>query len=117
MKKQTLPQDPVSALIRQGGLSIKQVIANRDAGALIIFMNKGGAFNFPLSTFKRLAKGKQADLDKWELLPDGSGVHWPKLDEHLSLRGFMLAALSQMAKADVSALPGVLSTSKRKAVA
>jgi hypothetical protein len=35
-------------------------------------------------------------LNKYELLPDGIGVHWTGLDEHLSLRGFLLATMRDM---------------------
>lgn len=93
--RKPLIQDPVSAMIREQGVRITAVHAIKDANLLLIMLNEG-RLEFPLNSFKRLAKAKQAQLDAYELLPDGAGVHWPKLDEHLSLRGFLLATMREM---------------------
>ncbi|MBP9079193.1 MAG: DUF2442 domain-containing protein [Flavobacteriales bacterium] len=88
-------QDPVNAMIREQGVRITAVHAIKDANLLLVMLNEG-RLEFPLDGFKRLAKASQAQLNKYELLPDGAGVHWPGLDEHLSLRGFLLATMREM---------------------
>jgi hypothetical protein len=88
-------QDPVSAMIREQGVSITGVHAIKEANLLLIIL-RTGRLEFPLDGFKQLAKASQAQLNKYELLPDGAGVHWPALDEHLSLRGFLLTAMRNM---------------------
>ncbi|MBK9273534.1 MAG: DUF2442 domain-containing protein [Flavobacteriales bacterium] len=55
-----------------------------------------GRLEFPLDSFKLLAKASQAQLSRYELLPDGAGVEWPDLDEHLSLRGFLLSSMGHI---------------------
>jgi hypothetical protein len=93
--RKPLNQDPVSALIREHGVRITAVHAIKDANLLLVMLNHG-RLEFPLDSFARLAKAKEADLHKYELLPDGAGVEWPTLDEHLSLRGFLLATMRHM---------------------
>lgn len=88
-------QDPVSAMIREQDVRITAVHAIKDANLLLVMLNNG-RLEFPLDGFKRLAKASQAQLSKYELLPDGAGVHWAGLDEHLSLRGFLLTAMRDM---------------------
>jgi hypothetical protein len=88
-------QDPVNALIREQGVRITAVHAIKEANLLLVMLNNG-RLEFPLDGFKRLAKASQAQLNKYELLPDGVGVHWPGLDEHLSLRGFLLTTMRDM---------------------
>lgn len=88
-------QDPVNALIREQGVRITAVHAIKDANLLLVMLNNG-RLEFPLDGFKRLAKASQVQLNKYELLPDGIGVHWPGLDEHLSLRGFLLTTMREM---------------------
>jgi len=88
-------QDPVSAMIREQGVCITAVHAIKDANLLLVMLNEG-RLEFPLDSFKRLAKASQSELNKYELLPDGSGVHWANLDEDLSLRGFLLSTMREM---------------------
>ncbi|MBS1937382.1 MAG: DUF2442 domain-containing protein [Bacteroidetes bacterium] len=88
-------QDPVSAMIRDQGVRITAVHAIKEANLLLVMLNEG-RLEFPLDGFKRLAKASQTQLNKYELLPDGAGVHWPGLDEHLSLRGFLLATMRNL---------------------
>jgi hypothetical protein len=88
-------QDPVNALIREQGVRITAVHVIKDANLLLVMLNNG-RLEFPLDGFKRLAKASEAQLSKYELLPDGAGIQWPALDEHLSLRGFLLAAMRDM---------------------
>jgi hypothetical protein len=88
-------QDPVSAMIREHGVRITAVHAIKDANLLLVMLNNG-RLEFSLDGFKRLAKASEAQLSKYELLPDGAGVQWPILDEHLSLRGFLLTAMREL---------------------
>jgi hypothetical protein len=43
----------------------------------------------PLTWFPRLLHARQADRENWELLGDGEGIHWPSLDEDLSVAGLL----------------------------
>jgi len=93
--RKPLIQDPVSALIREHGVKITAVHAIKEANLLLVMLNQG-RLEFPLDNFERLAKASEAQLNRYELLPDGVGVEWPALDEHLSLRGFLLSTMGQM---------------------
>lgn len=87
--------DPVSALIREHGVKITAVHAIKEANLLLVMLEHG-RLEFPLDSYERLAKASQAQLDRYKLLPDGAGVEWPALDEHLSLRGFLLNTMGQI---------------------
>lgn len=88
-------QDPVSALIREQDVRITSVHAIKEAGLLLVMLNSG-PLEFKLGEFPRLANARQSDLDKYEILPDGAGIHWPQLDEDLSLRGFILMTMRDL---------------------
>ncbi|MBL7951886.1 MAG: DUF2442 domain-containing protein [Flavobacteriales bacterium] len=94
--RKPLIQDPLNALIREQDVRITSVHALKRANLLLVFLNNGSKLEFPLDGFKRLAKASDGQLNKYELLPDGAGIHWPALDEHLSLRGFLLATMRNM---------------------
>jgi len=36
-----------------------------------------------------LAGASRAQLEKYELLGDGEGIHWPEIDEDLSVAGLL----------------------------
>ena len=95
MRREPIIQDPINALIREQGVRINSVHAIKEANLLLVFLNHG-RIELPLNSFKRLAKATPSQLQKYELLPDGIGVEWPALDEHLSLRGFLLATMRDM---------------------
>lgn len=44
----------------------------------------------PIVWFPRLARARQAERDKWELVGDGVGIRWPELDEDISVPGLLL---------------------------
>ena len=54
-------------------------------GEIVIVMQSGKEFRFPVSENLRLAKGTPEQLNHIELSP--FGIHWPDLDEDLSFRG------------------------------
>jgi hypothetical protein len=38
---------------------------------------------------KRLARATQAQREKFEFSPSGYGIHWPEIDEDLSIDGLL----------------------------
>jgi len=43
----------------------------------------------PLEWYPRLKFGTPAERNNWRLVGDGVGIHWPDLDEDLSVEGFL----------------------------
>ncbi len=56
---------------------------------LIVELLDGRTISAPLVWFPRLSQATQKQLDNWELLGDGEGVHWPEIDEDLSIAGLL----------------------------
>lgn len=44
----------------------------------------------PIVWFPRLARAQHAQRDNWTLIGDGDGVHWPEIDEDISVAGLLL---------------------------
>lgn len=49
----------------------------------------------PLEWFPRLLNASEEERQRWELLGDGDGIHWPEADEDLSVQLDWLANLRQ----------------------
>jgi hypothetical protein len=54
-------------------------------GQILISLMSGAKMQFPVAENPRLARGTPEQLNNIELSP--FGLHWPDLDEDLSLRG------------------------------
>lgn len=57
---------------------------------LIVSLVDGRTIAVPLVWFPRLAGATTAQLRKYEILGDGEGIHWPEIDEDLSVEGLLL---------------------------
>ncbi|MBA1445567.1 MAG: DUF2442 domain-containing protein [gamma proteobacterium endosymbiont of Lamellibrachia anaximandri] len=57
--------------------------------SLIVELVDGRTVTAPLIWFPRLSKASVEQLQKWELLGDGEGIHWPEIDEDLSVAGLL----------------------------
>lgn len=59
---------------------------------LIVSLADGRKISAPLAWFPRLAQAANKQLSNWTLLGDGQGIHWPDLDEDLSISGLLKGA-------------------------
>jgi len=57
---------------------------------LIVELMDGRTIATPLVWFPRLSKATKKELSNWELLGDGEGIHWPDIDEDLSIAGLLV---------------------------
>jgi hypothetical protein len=56
---------------------------------LTVLLADGRRVSAPLVWFPRLLNATKAQRDRWELLGDGEGIHWPAVDEDLSVAGLL----------------------------
>jgi hypothetical protein len=57
--------------------------------SLVVELLDGRIITTPLLWFSRLAAASKEQLKNWELLGNGEGVHWPEIDEDLSVAGLL----------------------------
>src|SRR5713101_5855898 len=53
--------------------------------ALVVELRDGRVVSAPLRWYPRLAEGSPRERRRWELLGPGIGIHWPDLDEDISI--------------------------------
>jgi len=51
----------------------------------------GREVSVPLAWFPRLLRGSTEQRRQWSLVGGGVGIHWPDLDEDLSVAGLLAA--------------------------
>lgn len=57
--------------------------------ALHIVLADGRELKAPLAWFPRLLKADAAQLNHWRLIGRGQGIHWPDIDEDISVAGLL----------------------------
>ncbi len=56
---------------------------------IVVELVDGRAISAPLVWFPRLSQTSKEQRENWELLGDGDDIHWPKIDEGLSVAGLL----------------------------
>jgi len=59
------------------------------AEQLSVDLNDGRTISVPLTWYPRLLRGTPAERAEWQLIANGIGIHWPALDEDISVEGLM----------------------------
>lgn len=59
------------------------------AGMLVVKLDDGREVSVPLEWFPRLRDATEAELDNWVLIGPGWGIHWPDLDEDVSVESLL----------------------------
>jgi Protein of unknown function (DUF2442) len=57
--------------------------------ALIADLMDGRTITAPIAWFPRLAHGTPAERANWRLIARGEGIHWPDLDEDISVESLL----------------------------
>ena len=56
---------------------------------LIVSLVDGRKLSAPLAWYPRLLHASIEERNEWELIGDGEGIHWPRIDEDLSVSGIL----------------------------
>ncbi len=57
--------------------------------ALTAELSDGRTISVPLDWFPRLVHGTPLERSNWRLIGGGQGIHWPNLDEDISIEGLL----------------------------
>jgi hypothetical protein len=58
--------------------------------SLIVDLDDGRTISVPLAWFPRLLNGSEDERKNFRLIGKGEGIHWPQLDEDISVEGLII---------------------------
>ncbi|WP_419833224.1 DUF2442 domain-containing protein [Endozoicomonas atrinae] len=67
---------------------LTQNIQFSDAELMVTLLD-GRVIHIPITWYPSLANATEKQRANWELLGEGAGIHWPELDEDLSIEGLL----------------------------
>ena len=76
----TIPTETVEPLATEVSVSEEE---------LTVHLVDGRKLSVPLVWFPRLLHGSQEQRNDFELIGEGEGIHWEKLDEDISVAGLL----------------------------
>lgn len=56
---------------------------------LAVDLSDGRTISVPLAWFPRLLQGTRQKRNNWRFVAGGEGIHWPDLDEDVSVEGLL----------------------------
>jgi hypothetical protein len=75
-------------VLRTGSFCAQNVVVTDDA--LSIELVDGRTISAPLAWYPRLLHAEPEERDNWRLIGQGEGIHWPDLDEDISVENVLL---------------------------
>jgi hypothetical protein len=57
--------------------------------SLTVELNDGRSISAPLAWFPRLLHGTPEERNNWRLIGNSEGIHWPDLDEDISVENLL----------------------------
>ena len=69
-------------------LGIQAVVVSEDT--LTVDLSDGRSISVPLAWYPRLWHGTETERAHWRLIGQGEGIHWPDLDEDISVEGLIM---------------------------
>jgi hypothetical protein len=68
---------------------------------LTVDLVDGRSVSVPLTWYPRLLHGSPEERRKWQLIARGEGIHWPDLDEDISVSSLIAGRPSQESAASL----------------
>jgi hypothetical protein len=65
----------------------QRVMVTEDS--VVVDLTDGRSVSAPLAWYPRLLHGKPEERNNWRLIGSGEGIHWPDLDEDLSIESLI----------------------------
>ncbi len=87
------------------------LVTERDSFAMSVFFSEdsltvrlddGRSLSVPLAWYPRLLHGTVAERENYDLIGDGEGIHWPELDEDISVAGLLAGRRSAESAASLA---------------
>jgi len=78
----------MSSSVSEAKLALaKDVTVTEDS--LVVELVDGRTLSVPLAWYPRLLHGTPSERGNWRLIGPGHGIHWPDLDEDISIEGLL----------------------------
>jgi hypothetical protein len=86
----------MSTSVNESGVRVVDVRATGDR--LVVQLVDGRVLSVPMDWYPRLRHGTRQERNRWQLSASGRGIHWPDLDEDISVEALLAGRRSAESK-------------------
>ena len=90
----------MSTLVTEQDVFANSIVFSDDA--MTLRLDDGRSLSVPLAWYPRLLHGSKAERENYALIGRGEGIHWPALDEDISVEGLLAGRRSAETDASLS---------------
>jgi hypothetical protein len=90
----------MSTLVTEHDVFAQSVRFSEDS--MIVLLDDGRELSVPLAWYPRLWDGSGGERARFELIGKGEGIHWPELDEDISVEGLLAGRRSAESAASLA---------------
>ncbi len=90
--------DAVEKIIFEEGVRIVAIDVYKEFDMMLVILNTSAILRQKISSYPNLKSASKEQLSDYELIANGTGIHWPSLDDDLSLKGFLSNELRNLIK-------------------
>jgi len=90
----------MSTLVTERDVFTESVCFSEDS--LTVRLDDGRSLSVPLAWYPRLLHAAEAEREHYELIGEGEGIHWPELDEDISVEGLLAGRRSAESAASLA---------------
>ena len=87
--------DPIESVIFENGLRIVGVHFYTELDLMLVVLNNKKVLTTPISKSMKLLLATEDQRKNYTLLGDGVAIHWPDIDEDISLKGLLQEELAR----------------------
>ena len=91
--------DTIERMIFEEKLRINELNIHPESDEIIVVLNTKVRLKISISHYKLLKDAPSTKLLNFELIANGTGIHWTDLDEDISLKGILRDELMRIVKA------------------
>ena len=90
----------MSVLVTERDIFAESACFSEDS--MTVRLDDGRTLSVPLAWYPRLLNGAKSERENYELIGDGEGIHWPALDEDISVEGLLAGRRSAESAASLA---------------
>lgn len=87
--------DSLESIIFESNLKMVAVDFHKEINTMLIVLNTGSIINAEINITKKLKEASIEQLKDYTIIAQGTGIHWPSLDEDISLKGLLRSAIEK----------------------
>ena len=84
------------------------VLVNVNDETIRVQFSDGLVTSTPISRFPRLMRARPEQRNNWRLIGKGDGIHWPEVDEDISVRTLLSSAVPSVRDTNIREVPRLI---------